>query len=332
MLGLFWNRDERRLRALCRIVSCLLGAGTLGGLLYLSVQAAMRLGVPSLFFHRPLSMFLGVWAQLGIVAIAVAVATRWVDRRPLGDLGLGLSRPFIHDFVAGLALGGLLMTLVFGLEWSMGWVRVTGLFRSDWGRPFALTILGPVVVFLAVGFLEELFSRGYLLRNLSEGLRIGPLGPRAALVMGCVLSSVSFGLGHARNPGATPVSTFNIMLAGILLSLGYMLTGRLALSIGLHISWNFVQCSVFGFAVSGMTLLRTSVIATEQTGPEIWTGGAFGPEGGLVGVLAVLLGIFLIGVWVQLRYGHAALHVALLDPPAHAPQAVPEGPTEPAEA
>src|SRR6266849_1913226 len=46
--------------------------------------------------------------------------------------------------------------------------------------------------------------------------------------------------------------------------------------------WNFVQCSFFGYAVSGMTELRTSLIATEQTGPEIWTGGAFGPEGGLV--------------------------------------------------
>jgi membrane protease YdiL (CAAX protease family) len=322
MLGLFWNRDERRLRALWRIVSCLIVAGCLGGLLYVCMQAATRLGAPGRFFHRPLSMFLGVVGQLAIVATAVAVTTRWIDRRPLSDFGLGWSRIFVDDFAAGLGLGGLLMVFVFVLEWTMGWVHVTGYFRSDWGRPFAVTLLAPVVVFLAVGFSEELLSRGYLLRNLSEGLRMGRIGPHAALVMGCVLSSVSFGLGHARNPGATPVSIFNIMLAGVLLSFGYMLTGRLALSIGLHISWNFAQCSVFGYAVSGMTMLRTSLIATEQTGPEIWTGGDFGPEGGLVGVLAVLVGIFVIGVWVQFRYGRAALHVALLDPPARALRAV----------
>jgi uncharacterized protein len=248
------------------------------------------------------------------------VATRWIDRRPLADLGLTLSRPFGQDAAAGFVLGALLMSFVFLLEWSLGWVRITGFFRSGSRLPFAVALLGPLAAFIAAGLSEELVTRGYLLRNLSESLRIGPVGPGAALVMGSLLSSAAFGLTHLQNPNATPVSTFNIALAGILLSCGYILTGRLGLSIGLHAAWNFFQCCAFGFPVSGLTLFRTSAIATSDAGPELWTGASFGPEGGLVGVLAILLGILLIGAWVQHRYGPAELRVVLLDaPPRRAP-------------
>ncbi len=318
LLGVFWNRDERRLRGPWRILCFLLLNGLLAGSLYLGSRVAVHFGFPTRWLHGPLSVYVGVCGELATVAISVVVTTRWIDRRPLADLGLGLSTPFLQDAAAGFALGALLMSFVFLLEWSLGWARVTGFFRSESRIPFAVALLGPLVLFLAAGLSEELVTRGYLLRNLSESLRIGPVGPGPALVAGCLLSSGVFGLTHVQNPNATLVSTFNITLAGILLSVGYMLTGRLGLSVGLHAAWNFFQCCAFGFPVSGMTIFRTSAIATSDAGPEVWTGAAFGPEGGLVGVLAILLGILLIGAWVQYRYGRAELHVALLDAPSRA--------------
>ena len=94
-------------------------------------------------------------------------------------------------------------------------------------------------------------------------------------------------------------STFNIAVTGVMLSLPYILTGRLAASIGLHAAWNFFQGVVYGFPVSGLaTPARLLVI--EQAGPPLWTGADFGPEAGLVGLFVCVLGTALI-VWRERR-------------------------------
>jgi len=93
------------------------------------------------------------------------------------------------------------------------------------------------------------------------------------------------------------LSTVNISLAGIMLAMPYVLTGRLWVSIGLHFSWNFSQGAIFGFPVSGKTF-RTAVVQTVQDGPDWFTGGAFGPEAGVVGLMAMII----ITVWIYARF------------------------------
>ncbi len=266
---------------------------------------------------RPSAIFLiGVVASMAAAFVSVWLAGRFVDRRPFKDFGFHFDGEWWLDLFFGLVLGALLMTGIFLTELAFGWVTVAGSFRSlSPGAPFALTILLPLVAFLFVGIYEELFSRGYQLRNMAEGFNYPLPGPRGAVLAAWGISSVLFGILHAFNRNADVVSVANIALAGLMLGTAYILTGELAVPIGLHIAWNFFQGNVFGFPVSGLSPLRVTFVVTEQSGPEVWTGGAFGPEGGLLVTFATLTGILLTVLWVWLRHGHTTIHTPLAEYP-----------------
>ena len=307
---LFWNSAERRPRALWRLLGqlalCIAGILLLGLLGALLARAATGQATATPFFV----------AAAGAALLAIVggswLAARWLDRRRFADFGFHLSRGWWLDLAFGLALGALLMSGIFLAERAAGWVRVAGTFYAGAsGLPFWLAILAPLAIFVCVGIYEELLARGYQLRNLAEGFNARWLGPRGGLLLAWALSSALFGLAHAANPNATAVSSLCIMLAGMVLGLGYVLTGELAISIGLHISWNFFQGNVFGFPVSGTSTGQATFIAIEQGGPLAWTGGAFGPEAGLIGIAALLAGALLIVAWVRWRTGRLALRTAL---------------------
>ena len=314
LLSVFWNGEERRIRALWRLVT----------LIAVVAGSGWAIRATGLLPERGTREFFVVGGVLRVVLALLAVwLVGWlIDRRRFRDFGFSMNRDWWADLAFGLGLGAALMTGIFLVEWGLGWVQVTGTFRTAVeGEAFALAILMPAVLFLGVGILEELLARGYLLRNVAEGLAFRWLGgARGGLIIACVISSALFAWGHADNPNATWVSTANIAIAGVLLALGFMLTGQLALPIGLHITWNFFQASVFGFPVSGVSRMRTAFIASEQTGPELWTGGAFGPEAGLVGLAAMIVGLVLTVLWVRWRRGEVRLATALAEPPPRAPR------------
>jgi uncharacterized protein len=130
-----------------------------------------------------------------------------------------------------------------------------------------------------------------------------------------VLSSAFFGYLHAANPNATLLSTFNVALAGLMLGFGYVLTGELAIPIGLHVTWNLFQGAVFGFPVSGLRVGGATFLSIDQGGPALWTGGSFGPEGGLLGPAAMVAGVLLTALWVRLRRGRVAIHTPIAQGP-----------------
>lgn len=251
------------------------------------------------------SSIASLFAALG----ALWVGGRFLDRRSIKDFGLRLDRGWWLDLGFGLTLGAALMTGIFLVEVGMGWVSVTGGFETG-GAPFWLAILGPVVMFLCVGIYEELISRGYQIKNISEGLG-GVIGPRTAIVAAWILTSAVFGLLHIPNPSSTVLSTVNIALAGLMLGAGYVVRGQLSIPIGLHITWNFFQASVYGFPVSGLNSSQASFLSIEQSGPEAWTGGPFGPEAGLLTVFATVIGTALILLWVRVRSGRSGLYLPL---------------------
>ena len=264
-----------------------------------------------------------VLPYVGAALVAVAsvwLAGRFLDGRTFSGFGLHLNRAWWSDFGFGLLLGASLMSGIFLFELAAGWVTVTGTLEAVDGRSFFPAILAPVVLYSCVGFYEELVSRGYQLTNLAEGLNLPGIGPTGAILLAWVLSSSFFGLLHTFNPNATALSTFNIALAGMMLGLGYVLTGELAIPIGLHATWNFFQGNVFGLPVSGRDPSGATFLTTEQAGPNLLTGGPFGPEGGLLTPAAMVLGLLLISLYVYLRTGRVSIHTPIAqNPPSNDP-------------
>jgi membrane protease YdiL (CAAX protease family) len=282
-------------------------------------EASLGSGTGEDLAASPALLATGVVTSLVAAIASVWLAGRFLDHRPFSGFGLRLKdRDWWLDLGFGLFLGSLLMTGIFLVELEAGWIRVTGTFQTV-GRvnaPFFLVVLAPAALFSCVGIYEELIFRGYQLRNMAEGLNFPDVGPRGAIILAWVISSSLFGLLHLANPGATAVSTVNIAFAGLLLGAGYILTGRLAISIGLHITWNFFQGNVFGFPVSGLGPVGATFISIEQGGPPLWTGGAFGPEAGLLDIVAAVIGGLLILLWVRARSGKVALQTSIAEPPS----------------
>lgn len=302
LLWPFWNHGERRLRSGWRLFGFI-------GLLGVSFAGLQAAGLGRDEGSTPIAAV--PWRFL-IQVPAVLLCTRFLDRQGLAELGLRPSRAWIADFGFGLLLGALLMSGVFGLQWAAGFVVVTDLLKTPPDAGFTAAFLRLLGALVAVGIYEEVVARGYILRNLAQGFACRWLHPPGAIVAACVLSAALFGLGHAKNPNATLVSTVNVALAGGLLALPYLLTGRLALSIGLHVTWNLFQGAVYGLPVSGM-MLSTTAIAASQVGPPQVTGGAFGPEGGLSGLAAMAAGAGLVALWTREREGRIALHAPLAE-------------------
>ena len=215
---------------------------------------------------------------------SVYIARRWLDKKSFESLGLKLDQQSLIDILAGIGIAFVQMGFIYILMFGLNWLTFEG-FAWEFD-PINVVITGVLTFFVAfifVGWNEELFSRGYHLQTIASGIN---------LFWGVIISSAVFGALHLGNPSATWVSTTGIFFAGIYLAYGYVRTRQLWLPIGLHIGWNFFEGVVFGFPVSGRDIYALTRI--EVTGPEIWTGGAFGPEAGLIVLPSLLLGAGLI--------------------------------------
>lgn len=116
-------------------------------------------------------------------------------------------------------------------------------------------------------------------------------------VMILAIPAVVFGLMHLGNNGISVMAVINLILYGLLAGYCFYRSGNIWLPAGFHITWNFVQGNVYGFSVSGFrTSSFTKTVVVKETP---FTGGAFGPEGG-IGVTIALVIIF-VGVYYYYR-------------------------------
>jgi uncharacterized protein len=322
MRALFSNLGEGRLRAFWRLlltfllsfvlfwllssaaviilVVILLDRGTLSATGDVSGRYTALAGMPAV---QLISLVLALLGPL----CALWVAARFWDRRRFPDYGFHFSLAWRRDLFFGIFAGGVLVAAVFMLERAAGWLDPAGAQSRS-------SLAGLVLALLAAGFgalYQELLARGYLLRNLAEGAHGRRIGARGAVLLAWLLSSVVYAAVRSSSLGADStylgLSLLGVVLLGGLYGLGYVLTGELALPIGLHFGWSFFAANVFGLAAPPDRLFATTLIAVHQTGPTLWTGGAIGPEAGLAGLLAVAAGALLLVAYTRVCYGRLVI-------------------------
>lgn len=183
---------------------------------------------------------------------------------------------------SGITIGALFFCIVTGI------LAAIGVYHASYASPHWGMIVVNLCFYFLVACGEEVIFRGVLFRLIDE---------KFSFWWAIVVSSLVFGFAHIFQPYATVWSSIAITVeAGILLGTAYKYAGTLWLPIGIHWAWNFTQGNVFGLEVSGGET-EESIMNATLTGPDIITGGSFGPE---ASIITAILGILLSCLFIYL--------------------------------
>jgi hypothetical protein len=302
----FWNAGQRRPRAAWRL------------LLFLVVVAAVANPLVLLLDQSGDPLLEGSLENACVAAgflAALAVAARYSERRPLRDFGLPRGGAGALRVAAGFLLGVAPVGVIVLACHLAGWLSLR---ETAWtslpSTAFPLALAGQILRYSAGSLFEEIMSRSYLLRMGAELAHAAGAGRRRAVLMAWCATSFLFGGLHLANPEASLQSALNLSLLGLLFGLPMILTGDLSLSIGLHAGWNVAQNCLFGLPNSGKPSVA-AILALDVEGPSLWTGGTFGPEGGLLATIVVAAAL-LAGFASRRRWsGTGGIVLSLAEPP-----------------
>ena len=231
---------------------------------------------PLLLLSQSQGFSLEPWMQALLVLVVSLLCQRWYGK-PQARLSGALDRQWLQQLGLGLLLGAglmavpaLLLTLLGQISWQ--WQGLT---------PTALA--AALLLFVGVAVTEELTFRGFMFQRLIDGV-----GSAAAQL----LMAAYFVLNHAdalkQGDSWNYLALVNIFIASLLFGLAYLRTKSLAMPIGLHLMANFTQGTVLGFGVSGSAEqgMLNPVLASGS--PDWLTGGSFGLEASVPGLVAVI--------------------------------------------
>jgi len=259
--------------------------------------AILQTTVRARFIH-PIRELLELTGIAIILIGAVLLSTRIIDRRPMSGFGLSFDRDWWRSFVVGglvaTAINGGALVVALGADWA----TFGGVMRGSGDLPFlpAMGIVFGYIAFAAAW--EEFVLRGVMVKNLAEG-STGYVPKWVAVGLAVALSTLVFAFLHGGK--VTHLSQYGYyLIAGLVLSGVYVLTGELALSIGFHVFYNFTQSAIFGLGHSQKT---PELLAIDIIGPSRWIG-----EEGLVFVCFAVLGGLLLVAYIHRRDGTLELN------------------------
>lgn len=269
-------------------------------ILYLPILAIIyfAITIPLSVFGIQLSYSFNKIVQVLTVLIGTWFCCHFLDKRDLSSMGFCFDAHWLSDIGVGILLGASLTGGIFVVEMLLGWIKVTGFAWELQTTSFFFSNLFWIVLIplIAVAIVEETVSRGYFLQTLEEGL-----GIRWAVL----ISSAMFGILHLLNPTAQGwadyVIPFTLTFCGVMFASAYLVRRSLWLPIALHFAWNLFEYNIF--ALTGASPEHAKFLITELRGPAAWVGlsdSSFGPEVGILGVVAMFVGIGIL--WFLQRH------------------------------
>lgn len=189
---------------------------------------------------------------------------------------------WINNFFKGSVIGIVSIGVVFLINLLRGSIEISSVNNVLTDSHFYVFL----IMMLGVGIGEEVFSRGYM-QNMSIYFGNIPLG--------IIIPSGVFALLHFLNPGAlnNPIPTVNLILISIVFALMTLFTNSIWMAIGYHFTWNFFQGKIFGMNVSGL-VIPNPLFQLNLKNNDLFYGGQFGPEGGLLVTIVLLISLGLM--------------------------------------
>lgn len=240
--------------------------------------------LPTILIAQKESVDVSIPIQAIIILLATIVC-QVLRRESLTKITGRLDLNWCKQLMIGLLVGAALMAFpamllsVFGFaQWQANDISIS-------------TVMSGLTVFVSVAIAEELLFRGFLFQRLIESFGEWP----AQLIIAGL-----FLLTHINNPGmfgtTKILASLNIFIASVMFGLAFIKTKSLAMPLGFHFMSNFTQGTVLGFGVSGeeeQSLFK----ATMENCPTWLSGGPFGLEASLPGLVTVILITILLYRW-----------------------------------
>ena len=224
--------------------------------------------------------FLPIFMQalMEILMIAISLIAWRAMKMPLPSMGLTSLRQNGKDGFVGLVLGAGCCSFVFIVLLLSGNAEVV-----SWGPKFDWEMFCWIMVYVMVGFGEEILSRGFLMSTLRQSRC------RTLIIF---FPAVFFSLIHLFNDNVSVLSLLNIFLVGLLFAYIYWKSGNIWMCIGYHIAWNIFQGIVFGMPISGIN--TEGIINTMFAEDNFINGGGFGIEGGILTTLVIGIAFIIV--------------------------------------
>jgi membrane protease YdiL (CAAX protease family) len=252
----------------------------IGLALCLGIGVAAMLGMQQLLNHSSLSQedkdpISGTLFAFLVCATYIFLYQR-LEKRKITEL----STPRLPQrLAAGILLGATLAAAIVLIQYLAHSLTVTAT-RS------LLPLLPNLWNTFVNSTIAEVLIIGIFFRIIEEWL-----GTYIALT----ILIVTFFVLHITAPGATVISAACVaMHAALLNAASYIYTRSLWVPISIHFAWDFSFAAIAGASVNGNTF-DNSLLATTANGPDLFTGGYFGPQGSIqAGLLCLLTGAMLL--------------------------------------